>query len=116
MEFLTNLINMEMIRITIGLLVFMLANVTLGSVNSMFDKSFNAKKFFSGVGKALVILLVYVSVYVAGAINSDVLVMQIGEIEADVVTAIYLVAVSGYIFYGAQLVDKLRTLLGINKK
>ena len=116
MEFLTNVIDMEMIKITVGLLLFMLANVVLGSVNSMFDKSFNTKKFFSGVGKALVILGVYVVVYIAGAINKDVLVTTIGEVEANVTTALYLVAFSGYIFYAKQLVEKLSTLLGTSKK
>ena len=68
------------------------------------------------MGKALVILTVYVAVYIAGSINSDVLVMTIGEVEANVTTDLYLVAFSGYVFYAKQLVEKLSTLLGTSKK
>lgn len=100
-----------MIKLTIGLLIFMGGNVVLGSLNSIFSGDFNWKKLFSGVGKALIILGVYAGVYYAGTLNPDIVVMEIDGVKANIVTAIYLVGVGGYIAYGKQMVDKLKILL-----
>ena len=100
-----------MLNLTIGLLIFMSANVVLGSVNSLFDKKFNKEKFFKGVGKSLIVLVCYVGVYYAGSLNPDILVMKINEIDVNMLTAIYASVVVGYIAYAVQLVDKLSKMV-----
>jgi len=100
-----------MINLTIGLLIFMMANVVLGSVNSLFDGTFDKKRFFIGIGKALIIVVVYCAIYFAGTLNPDVVVMEIDGVKANIMTAIYIVGLGGYIAYGKQLIEKLRLLL-----
>lgn len=103
--------DMQMVNLTIGLLVFMMANVTLGSLNSLFDGTFDKKKFFIGVGKALIVLLVYCGVYYAGTLNADIVVMEIDGVKANIMTAIYIVGLAGYVAYGKQLIEKLKVLM-----
>ena len=103
--------NMVMINLTIGILIFMMANVTLGSVNSFFDGSFNKVKFFTGIWKALIILVVYIAVYFAGTLNPNVIVMEIDGVSANVTTAIYIVGMTGFVLYAKQIIEKLKVLL-----
>lgn len=101
----------QMINLTIALLVFMSGNVMLGSVNSLFDGSFDKAKFWKGLGKATVVLICYVCIYYAGSLNPDIIVMKINDIDVNMLTAIYISVVGGYVAYGAQLTKKLVELV-----
>jgi len=107
--------DMQMINLTIGLLIFMMANVMLGSVNSLFDGTFNKKKLFTGIGKALIVIAIYCAVFYAGSLNANIVVMEVDGVEANVITALYITMLGSYIGYGKQLIQKFKLLLTPNQ-
>lgn len=99
--------NTAMLNVVIGLLIFMSVNVVLGSVNSIFEKTFDYKKCLKGVVKAIVIVGCYYAVYYAGTLNQDIMILKINEVDVNIVTAIYMTSVVGFIAYGKQIIEKL---------
>jgi len=95
------------LNVVIGLLIFMGVNVILGSVDSVFNGIFDFKKFVKGIVKAIVIVGCYAGVYYAGTLNQDIVVLKINEVDVNIVTAIYMTSVIGFIAYGKQIIEKL---------
>jgi len=108
--------DIAMLNIVVGLLIFMGVNVLLGSVNSIFSKTFDYKKCLKGIAKAVVIVGCYYAVYYAGTLNQDIMILKINEVDVNIVTAIYMTSVVGFIAYGKQIIEKLNKFVTPSKK
>ena len=57
------------IRLAIGLVLLVAVNVVLGSLNALFDGTFDRIKCRNGVIKGVIIAACFVAFYVAGRLN-----------------------------------------------
>ena len=103
-----------MIKIVIGLISAMLANVLLGVTLAKLKKEFNKEKLLNGLVKYLGIVLGVLLMYLAGYLNSDIMIANINNVEVNLMTAIEVLFVSGIVFYGMQDLIKLKDLLGLS--
>ena len=103
-----------MIKIVIGLISVMLANVLLGVTLAKLKKEFNKEKLLNGLVKYLSIIIGVLLMYLAGYLNSDIMIANINNVEVNLMTAIEVLFVSGIVFYGMQDLIKLKDLLGLS--
>lgn len=103
-----------MIKIIIGLISVMLANVLLGVTLAKLKKEFNKEKLLSGVVKYISIVLGVLLMYLAGYLNSNIMIANINNVEVNLMTAIEVLFVSGIVYYGMQDLIKLKDLLGLS--
>lgn len=103
-----------MIKIVIGLISVMLANVLLGVTLAKLKKEFNKEKLLNGLVKYMSIVLGVLLMYLAGYLNSDIMIANINNVEVNLMTAIEVLFVSGIVYYGMQNLIKLKDLLGIS--
>ena len=61
------------IRLAIGLVLLVAVNVVLGSLNALFDGTFDRIKCRNGVIKGVIIAACFVAFYVAGRLNQSTL-------------------------------------------
>ena len=103
-----------MLKITIGLISVMLSNVLLGVTLAKLKKEFNKEKLLNGLVKYMSIVLGVLLMYLAGYLNSDIMIANINNVEVNLMTAIEVLFVSGIVFYGMQDLIKLKDLLGLS--
>lgn len=103
-----------MIKIVIGLVSVMIANVLLGVTLAKLKKEFNKEKLLNGLVKYLSIIIGVLLMYLAGYLNSDIMIANINNVEVNLMTAIEVLFVSGIVYYGIQDLIKLKDLLGIS--
>lgn len=103
-----------MIKIVIGLVSVMLANVLLGVTLAKLKKEFNKEKLLNGLVKYMSIVLGVLLMYLAGYLNSDIMIANINNVEVNLMTGIEVLFVSGIVFYGMQDLIKLKDLLGLS--
>lgn len=103
-----------MIKIVIGLISVMIANVLLGVTLAKLKKEFNKEKLLNGLVKYISIVLGVLLMYLAGYLNSDIMIANINNVEVNLMTAIEVLFVSGIVFYGMQDLIKLKDLLGLS--
>lgn len=103
-----------MIKIIIGLISVMIANVLLGVTLAKLKKEFNKEKLLNGLVKYLSIVLGVLLMYLAGYLNSNVMIANINNVEVNLMTAIEVLFVSGIVYYGVQDLIKLKNLLGLS--
>ena len=103
-----------MIKIVIGLISVMIANVLLGVTLAKLKKEFNKEKLLNGLVKYLSIVLGVLLMYLAGYLNSNVMIANINNVEVNLMTAIEVLFISGIIYYGMQDLIKLKNLLGLS--
>lgn len=108
-------IDPAFINLSIGLMILIAANIVLGSLNALFESTFNWGQFFKGIAKAAIIAVVMVGVYFAGALNPDIVAVDVGGQSLTVLSAISAVVLGGYFFYAKQVIDKLIIILNANK-
>ena len=101
-----------MIKIIIGLVSAMLANVLLGVTLAKLKQEFKKEKLLSGLVKYLGIILGVLLMYIAGYLNPDIVVANI--VEVNLMTGIEVLFISGIIYYGMQDLIKLKNLLGLS--
>ena len=97
----------QIINVAIGLGLLMIANIILGSYKAWSNGKFNTLKMAKGVSKSVFILTAFVLTYIAGWLNQDILVMAVGDVDVNIMVAIYVGVVGAYIAYGKQVVTKL---------
>lgn len=103
-----------MIKIVIGLISVMIANVLLGVTLAKLKKEFNKEKLLNGLVKYLSIVLGVLLMYLAGYLNSDIMIANINNVEVNLMTAIEVLFISGIVYYGMQDLIKLKNLLGLS--
>ena len=103
-----------MIKIVIGLVSVMIANVLLGVTLAKLKKEFNKEKLLNGLVKYLSIIIGVLLMYLAGYLNSDIMIANINNVEVNLMTAIEVLFISGIVFYGMQDLIKLKDLLGLS--
>ena len=103
-----------MIKIIIGLISVMIANVLLGVTLAKLKKEFNKEKLLNGLVKYLSIIIGVLLMYLAGYLNSDIMIANINNVEVNLMTAIEVLFVSGIVYYGVQDLIKLKNLLGLS--
>ena len=94
------------IRLAIGLVLLVAVNVVLGSLNALFDGTFDRIKCRNGVIKGIIIAACFVAFYVAGRLNPDI----DGE-TVNVATAANLAMVTAYVLYAKDVFSKLSKLV-----
>lgn len=103
-----------MIKIIIGLISVMIANVLLGVTLAKLKKEFNKEKLLNGLVKYLSIIIGVLLMYLAGYLNSDIMIANINNVEVNLMTAIEVLFISGIVYYGVQDLIKLKNLLGLS--
>lgn len=103
-----------MIKIIIGLICVMVANVLLGVTLAKLKRQFKKEKLLNGLVKYLGIIIGISLMYLAGYLNPDVVVANINGIEVNLMAGIEVLFISGIIFYGMQDLIKLKNLLGLS--
>lgn len=103
-----------MIKIVIGLVSVMIANVLLGVTLAKLKKEFNKEKLLNGLVKYLSIIIGVLLMYLAGYLNSDIMIANINNVEVNLMTAIEVLFISGIVYYGMQDLIKLKDLLGLS--
>lgn len=103
-----------MIKIIIGLVSAMLANVLLGVTLAKLKQEFKKEKLLSGLVKYLGIVLGVLLMYLTGYLNPDIVVANINGIKVNLMAGIELLFISGIVFYGVQDLIKLKNLLGLS--
>lgn len=103
-----------MIKIIIGLVSVMIANVLLGVTLAKLKQEFKKEKLLSGLVKYLGIILGVLLMYIAGYLNPDIVVANINNVEVNLMTGIEVLFISGIIYYGMQDLIKLKNLLGLS--
>lgn len=103
-----------MIKIVIGLISVMLANVLLGVTLAKLKQEFKKEKLLSGLVKYLGIVLGVLLMYLTGYLNPDIIVANVNGVEVNLMAGIEVLFISGIIFYGMQDLIKLKDLLGLS--
>jgi len=113
-ELINNLMSNPIARHTVGLLILMSVNIVLGSIGSLFVGHFNARRFCKSLVKSGIIILCFIATYYAGYLNPDIIAISVGDVEANVMTALNLIVLFGYYHYAKQVIEKLAAMLGLN--
>lgn len=98
-----------MIKIIIGLISVMLANIVLGSSIATLKKEWNKDKFINGITKSGFIVLGCALMYLCSYLNPNILAIE----DMNLIDAMKTLFIAGIVMYGAMDIKKLTELLKI---
>lgn len=102
-----------MIRLSIGLVSVMVANVIMGMTLAKLKSKFSKKKCLEGIVKILSIVISISLMYLCSYLNSDIMVASINGMNVNLIDAIELLFTAGIIYYGSQDLIKLKDILQV---
>lgn len=102
---------MEIIRLSIGMILLIVVNILLGSINALFTKSFSREKLIEGMLKAMVFIVCIFVTYYVGWLNPNIASITINGMKVDVLTALHMAMLAGYGHYAKQVIEKVFILL-----
>lgn len=100
-----------MIRLSIGLISVMIANVIMGMTLAKLKSQFNKKKCLEGLFKIGSIVISILLMYLCSYLNSDIMVASINGMNVNLIDAIELLFTAGIVYYGSQDLIKLKDIL-----
>lgn len=106
-----NILDITIIRIGLGLLLLILANIALGSINAIIEGRWDYMKFRNGCIKGGIIAAALVAVYFAGFLNPDLLVIDADGESVNLMTAVYLLLMAAFAVYAIDVLKKLKDML-----
>lgn len=105
-----------MLKILIGLLAVMLANILLGATLAGFKKEFNRDNLCKGIFKAICIILACLFMYTCAWLNPNIIVAEINGAELTIVGGMNALFIAGIILYSGKDLMKLKDLLKLSTK
>jgi hypothetical protein len=104
---------MELIfRLGIALVILICANIALGSFNSWFSEAFDKEKFWKGVKKGLVVIVIFIAVYTSGNLVPEIEATLVGGELVNLTTGMLYVVMAGFLWYAKEVITKLAVLVG----
>lgn len=102
-----------MIKLSIGLVSVMIANVVMGMTLATLKSQFNKKKCLEGLFKIGSIVISILLMYLCSYLNSDIMVASINGMNVNLMDAIELLFTAGIVYYGGQDLIKLKDILKV---
>lgn len=102
-----------MIRLSIGLISVMVANVIMGVTLAKLKSQFNKKKCLEGLVKIASIIISILLMYLCSYLNADIMVASINGMNVNLIDAIELLFTAGIVYYGSQDLIKLKDILQV---
>ena len=102
-----------MIRLSIGLVSVMIANVIMGMTLAKLKSKFSKKKCLEGLVKVGSIIISILLMYLCSYLNSDIMVASINGMNVNLMDAIELLFTAGIVYYGSQDLIKLKDILQV---
>jgi len=94
-----------------SLLGLIILNIILGSVNSFFIKQFDKTKLWQGIFKGIIVSSSFICVCFIGQLNPNILLVSVDGKEINLSNATYLLMMSGYLYYGKEVLVKLSSFI-----
>lgn len=104
-------IDMQIVRIASGLILLMVANIFLGSIEAWLSQQFDRKKLLQGIIKAVVVVLSLCLVYIAGLLNMDIITIDINGESVNLITGINLLLTLSAGWYAGEVFLKLKKFI-----
>jgi len=104
-------IDIQIVRIACGLILLMISNIFLGSIEAWLNGQFDKKKLLQGVIKAFVVAISMCLVYIAGLLNTEVITIDINGEVVNLITGVNLILTGGAIWYAKEVFIKLATFI-----
>ena len=102
-----------MIKLSIGLVSVMIANVIMGITLAKLKSQFNKKKCLEGLVKIASIIISILLMYLCSYLNADIMVASINGMNVNLIDAIELLFTAGIVYYGSQDLIKLKDILQV---
>lgn len=106
-----NFLDMASIRLAVGLVLLIAANIALGSINAIIACEWDLVKFRNGCIKGGVIALSLIAVYFAGYLNPDLMVVEVDGQTVNLMTAVSLAMLAAFTAYAVDVLKKLKDML-----
>lgn len=100
-------------ELIIGLICVMGANIIFGSTKNSLLEGFDFKKFIKGLIKAVLIALGMALIYVAGYYNPQIMAINIGGVDMNLMQGIEAIIIAGIMGYGYKALINAKDLLSI---
>lgn len=97
----------DIINLGIGLVLLITVNIILGSVDAMLAGEFDRTKFWRGIVKGAIVAVCFIITYLVGWLNPGVVAISINGQAVNLLTAVYLVIMAGFLFYAYEVIGKL---------
>ena len=102
---------MDIYKLALGLIILIVVNIVLGSIDAWLTKTFDKEKFKKGILKGFIISLCFIATYFVGYLNPNVIVINMNSVDVDLLSAVTMVITAGYIWYGKEVITKLIVLV-----
>ena len=102
-----------MIRLSIGLVSVMVANIIMGTTLAKLKSQFSKKKCLEGLVKIASIIVSILLMYLCSYLNADIMVASINGMNVNLIDAIELLFTAGIVYYGSQDLIKLKDILQV---
>lgn len=106
-----NILDMTTIRLAVGLILVILANIALGSTGAIIEGDWDKVKFRNGCIKGGVVAVALIAVYFAGYLNPNLMVVDIDGQTVNLMTAVSLVMLAAFTAYAVDVIKKLKDML-----
>lgn len=103
--------TIDAIRLGLGLLLLIAVNIVLGSIDAVLSGQFDRPKFRRGIAKGLIVALCFIVTYAVGWLNPDIMAVSINGQSVNLLTAVYIVIMAGFLFYAKEVLVKLVTFV-----
>lgn len=98
-------------KIIIGLLCVMSSNILLGTSLAALKQNFDKSKFWSGITKAVLVIVSIILMYICSYLNPNIMIANINGQEVNLISGMELIFIAGIVFYGFESLVKLKDLL-----
>lgn len=103
-----------MIKIILGVILAMSANVLLGATVAKLKQEFNKENLINGIFKATCIIIAVAFMYLCSYLNPDIMVLNVNGSDINLIEGIKLIGIAGIVYYGAQSLKKLANLIKVS--
>lgn len=101
----------NMIKIIVGLVCVIFANILLGAKLADLKNEFSWSKLWAGLFKSICIIIAVCLMYICSYYNPDIMVANINGINVNLITGMEAIFIAGIALYGFQDLNKLQQLL-----
>lgn len=101
----------SIIHLAVGLVLLVAVNIVLGSLNALFDGSFDKVKLRNGIIKGIIVAACFIAFYMAGYLNPDIIAIEVDGQTVNLMTASNLALLTAYVLYAKDVFVKLKNLI-----